>query len=330
MEGMFNWARTWDHPIPRRNAGLVHAGKELAMRRVSAIVVVLLVLLVLPAGAVAATPGDEPSTAITASVGTSQYDSSTMTASAADPTSCGEFEDFTNTMWFSYTPTRSSITMVDINSFVSSDGSTDFLAIAFVYAQQPGGSLALVGCGAYPATVFFSARAGTTYLVVSAALGADDTGDPALSDHGGTFDLTITPIRGRVLIDRFHSADSFVDEGLSQECGFEVTVSFDDRGFSKTFLTTSGVRMFTFFVVGSTTFSSADGSRVTLSYAQPFRDTLDGTVQILGLPAKVMVDGKLVELDAGRLVLGPDGIVFEAGPHTIFNEGVDVCALLAG
>jgi hypothetical protein len=295
------------------------------MRLMCASVVVALLMAVTPVGVAAAIDGDEPSTAIAASVGTAQYDSTAMTESGADPTSCGEFEDFTNTMWFSWTATQSTITMVDVNSFVS-DGSTDFLAILFVYAQT-NGQLTLVGCSAYPATVFFSASAGTTYLILSAALGADDTGEPELSDHGGTFDLTIQPIRGRVLTDRFHEADTFVDEGLSEECGTEVTVSFDDRGISKTFFTTSGIRMFTFMIVGSTTFSTADAS-LTLSYAQPFRDTLDGNVTILGLPVKVVLNGDLVTLDAGRLVLGPDGVVFEAGPHSVFDSGVDICAEL--
>ena len=298
------------------------------MRRFRATIALVLVLL-LPASVAAAVPGDEPATAIPVTAGTSQFDSSATTESAADPTSCGEFEDFTNTMWFSYTPTRSTLTLFDINSFVSGDGSTDFLAILFVYRQLSGGALELVGCSAYPATVTAKVSAGETYLILSAALGADDTGEPELSDHGGTFDLTIAPIRGRVLTDRFHESDTFVDEFLSDECGFEVTVSFDDRGMSKQFLTTSGVRMFTFFIVGSTTFSTSEGSSLTVSYAQPFRDTLDGNVEILGLPAKVVVNGELVELDAGRLVLGPEGIVFEAGPHTIFDTGIDICALLA-
>jgi hypothetical protein len=295
------------------------------MRLMCASVFVALLMAAFPLGAAAAIPGDEPSTAITASVGTTQYDSTTMTESSADPASCGEFEGFTNTMWFSWTATKSTTTMVDINSFVS-DGSTDFLAILFVYAQS-NGQLTLVGCSAYPATVFFGAKAGTTYVILSAALGADDTGEPDFSDHGGTFDLTIQPIRGRVLTDRFHNVDTFVDEGLSADCGTEVTVSFDDRGMAKTFVTTSGVRMFTFMIVGSTTFSTADAS-LTVSYAQPFIDTLDGNVTILGLPVKVVLNGELVTLDAGRLVLGPDGVVFEAGPHPVFDSGVDICALL--
>jgi hypothetical protein len=296
------------------------------MRLMRASVFVAMLMAVMPVGVAAAVAGDEPATAITTTVGTTQYDSTAMTESGADPTSCGEFEGFTNTMWLSWTATRSTLTMVDINSFVS-DGSTDFLAILFVYAQS-NGELTLVGCSAYPATVFFGATAGTTYLILSAALGADDTGEPELSDHGGTFDLTIQPIRGRVLSERFHNTDTFVDEGLSDECGTEVTVSYDDRVMTKTFVTTSGIRMFTFMIVGSTTFSTADAT-LTVTYAQPFRDTLDGNVTILGLPVKVILNGHLVTLDAGRLVLGPDGsIVFEAGPHPVFDSGVDICGLL--
>jgi len=301
------------------------------MRRVTSIVVALMVLLLLPGGAAAVTPGDEPSNAISVTAGTTRLDSTDMTESAADPTACGDFEDFSNTEWLSYTPAKSGLTLVDLNSFVSEDGSTDFLAILFVYARASNGSLTLVGCSAYPATVTFSASAGTTYLIVSAALDAEDTGEPELSDHGGTFDLTIVPIRGRVLSERFHDADTFVDEFLSEECGTEVTISFDDRVMIKTFLTTSGDRMFTFFIVGSTTFSTADGSEVTFTYAQPFRDNLDGTAEVMGLPLKVIVDGQVYSLDVGRLVFDENlNILFEAGSHQFFNEFVDVCGLLAG
>jgi hypothetical protein len=300
------------------------------MARLCAIFVVLFGMLVIPPTASAIERGDEPSTAFRVTLGTAQYNSSAMTANASvDPAACGEFEGFSNTMWFSYTPSRRALTIVDVSSFVSPDGSTDFLAIAFVFAKH-GSSLDLVGCSAYPATVFFTAAAGTTYLIMVGGLGADDTGEPELSDRGGTFDLTIMTIRGRVITDRFHDTGSFVDEELSAVCGFEVTVSFDNRGTSKTFFSTSGTRMFTFFIVGSTTFSTEDGRKLTFSYAQPFQDRLDGNVAILGLPIKVRLDGKLVTLDAGRLVIGPDGsIVFEAGKHPTFDEGVDVCGLLA-
>ena len=123
------------------------------MARSLAVLVCLAALLAVPpATAGAPLPGDETSTAIAASVGTTQYDSTDMTANpAVDPAACGEFEGFSNTMWFSYRATRSSATIVDVNSFVSPDGSTDYLAILFVYARH-GSSLDLVGCNAYPAT----------------------------------------------------------------------------------------------------------------------------------------------------------------------------------
>jgi len=297
------------------------------MRRALLTAATVLVLAAVPVSVAAAGPGDEPETAIAASTGTTQYDSTSMTESGADPASCAEFEGFTNTMWFTWTAPRSSLVVADINSFVSPDGSTDFLAILFVYAQS-NGQRTLVGCSAYPATVTFKASAGTTYLVLSAALGADDTGEPELSDHGGTFDLTIQPVRGRVLSDRFHDSDTFVSDFWTEECGTEVTVSFDDRGMSKTFFTATGQRMFTFMIVGSTTLSTADAS-VTFTYAQPFRDTFDGRVTILGMPQKTWVNGhELVILDAGRLVLDENGIAFVAGPHEQFETGVDVCGLL--
>ena len=290
------------------------------MRKPSALLGALLVLLMLPVGAAAADPGDEPGTAIPVTAGVTRGDSTTMTSNpAVDPASCGEFEGFSNTMWFAYTPAKSGLTLVDLNSFVSDDGSTDFLAILFVYAKAANGSLTLVACSAYPATVTFSASAGTTYLILSAALDADDTGEPELSDHGGTFDLAITAVRGRVISDRFHNADTFVDECLSDECGTEVTVSFDDRGMSKTFFTASSQRMFTFFIVGSTTFSDADSS-VTLSYAQTYRDNLTGKQTIVGLAQKIVVDGKVYSLDVGRIVFDYDGnILFEAGTHELLQ-----------
>ena len=286
--------------------------------------------------ALAALPGDEPSTALAASVGTAQYDSTDMTESAADPTSCPDPEfggGFTNTMWFSYVPDRDGLTMIDVNSFVSSDGSTDYLAGLFVYAQTDGG-LDLVACNAFPATVSIPAESDTTYLIMVGGLTAagfpDD--DPALLDRGGTFDLTIEPIRGRILRDHFHDADTFVDPFLTEECGDgDVTVSFNDRGTAKTFFTATGPRAFTFQISGSTTYRMDGGPIVKVSYHQTFHDYFDGTVSEIGLPIKVVVDGELLLLDAGKLVFGPDGeLTFEAGPHPIFHEGFDLCALLRG
>jgi hypothetical protein len=259
-----------------------------------------------------------------------------MTANpAVDPTDCPApaFDGpFFNTMWFSYTPARDALTMVDVNSFVSFDGSTDYLAIVFVFAQSNGG-LQLVACSGFPATVFVPTEAGTTYLIMvggfaSTALPDED---PNLLDRGGTFDLTIQPIRGRVLQDRFHDSATFVDEFLTEECGAEVTVSFDDRVTIKTFFSATEPRAFTFHITGRTTFQMEGGPLVKVTYHQTFFDYFDGTVAQIGIPVRVSIDGKPFLIDAGKVVFGPDGsVVFEAGPHPILHEGFDLCALLAG
>jgi hypothetical protein len=309
--------------MPRRQLHLA--------RRLTVAATVVVMLVALAPSALAAGPGDEPGSAIPASAGTSQYDSTDMTASGADPASCPDpaFDGpFFNTMWFSYAPNRDALTIVDVNSFVS-DGSTDFLAIVFVFAQT-GGGRTLIGCSAYPATVYLPAESGTTYLIMVAGLSStavDD--DPALLDHGGTFDLTITPIRGRVLRDHFHAADTFVDD---ESCpGSEIVGSFDDQGGSKTFFDATKPRVFTFHISGRTTYRIGDGPIVTVSYHQTFWDYLNGNTANIGVPVKIKVDGKLLSIDAGKVVFGPDGsILFEAGPHPELHDPHDLCELLAG
>ena len=302
------------------------------MRRSLAVLAMLAVLLGLPATTAAALPGDEPSTAIPVSLGTTQYDSTDMTVNpTVDSHSCGIFEDFSNTMWFSYTPTTTAQTLFDTFSFVSPDGSTDFLAIEFVF-EQHGSSLDFVACGGFPATVSIKARAGTTYLIMIGGMGADDVpgAPPELTDRGGTFDLTIMTTRGQLLTDRFHDSDTFVDDGLSSECGFQVTVSFDDRGVSKTFFSSSGLRMTTGFVNGMTTFSTEGGRVLSLTYANTFRDLGRTEFVQVGVPIKVRLDGKLISVDSGRLVFDQNfDLVVEQGHHPVFFEGIDICSLLA-
>jgi hypothetical protein len=309
-------------------------GRRLHLARglVAAVSALAMIALLLPT-ALAAIQGDEPETAIPASVGTTQYDSTAMTESAADPSACPDPDFpglFAATMWFSYAPARDAFTVIDVNSFVS-DGSTDYLAILFVFAQT-GSGLDLVACSAYPAQVSIPAEAGTTYLIMVGGLTSTPfPDDPALLGHGGTFDLTITPVRGRILRDHFHDSDTFVDEGLTEECGDgDVVVSFDDRGGSKTFFDATGPRAFTFHISGKTTIQMGDGPIVTVSYHQTFFDYFDGTVANIGIPVKVSVDGQTFLIDAGKVVFGPDGVLFQAGPHPILENGYDLCALLAG
>jgi hypothetical protein len=106
-------------------------------------------------------------------------------------------------------------------------------------------------------------------------------------------------------------------------------VSFSDRVTVKTFFSASEPREFVVHDIGWITFS---GGGVTLrdTFAQTFRDTLDGSAQLVGLANRLTLDGGGTFLfDAGKVVFGPDGdVTFEAGPHPTFDEGFDICAAL--
>jgi hypothetical protein len=229
-------------------------------------------------------------------------------------------------MWFRYVPTKDALTIVDVNSFVSSDGSTDFLAVVFVY-RDDGGTLTLIGCGAYPATVYLPAEAGATYLIMVAGLSTAATGDPGLSDRGGTFDLTITPLRGRVQRNHYQAAGSFIEE---EACAVPVTIAFDDKINEKTFFDSTGPRMFTYHLVGSSRFTTEAGASLTIRYAQTFSDYFDGTASIVGLAQVVIVDGHRIVADHGRLVfdINTGAVIFEAGGHPQWFQPADICGLL--
>jgi hypothetical protein len=308
------------------------------MKRLS-LVLVLAGLVLSTAPVAAQVAGDDPTTAIPVALGTQTYDSSAMTAKVPpDPTTCGDAfpGPFSNTMWFSYTATRQDrLVIADVNSFVSPDDPTkDFLAIVFVYAVGPGGELTLVGCSAYPATVTFPAEAGTTYLIMVGGLSAEVTGEPELSDKGGTFELTLRALRGLVDRDHFRATDTFQDEELNDDCGFPVEISFNDNVTVKTFFSADGTpRMFTDHVSGVTTFMNLDtGTKVTLKYARLLVDRFDGTIAVIGMPIRVSVGHEIVVMDVGKLVInGETGeVIFEGGHHPTFFDGFDLCGLLAG
>ena len=298
-------------------------------RRLLAGIVALLLLGTGVPVAVAAEPGDSPGTAIDVTAGVSTWDSTDMTQGPEDPASCKDFPgpEFA-TMWFRYEPTRRATTIIDVNSFVSEDGSTDYLAGVFVF-RDDGGTLTQLDCGAFPATIFLNAQAGATYLIMVSGLSTAATDEPDLSDRGGTFDLSITAIKGRVISDHFHDAGEFLDE---EGCpGGAILVAWDDNGNFKTFLGATGPRRFTTFFQGSTTFTDVgDGQTLTLKYAQTFFDRLDGSGVITGLAQDVWLDGKRVVKDVGRLVFDVETgeVTFDAGRHPQWYEGLDICAEL--
>lgn len=144
-------------------------------------------MLAAPVAADDPAPGDEPSTAVVITdIGVPQdYDTSSATMNAADPTECdGEFGHFdgpfTNTFWHSFVAPANGDLIVDVNSFPDPDGN-GFLAILFVFeATTEGTPGPFVACNAFGSTVRFTAAAGTTYLAMTGSLPDTPVGGPAI------------------------------------------------------------------------------------------------------------------------------------------------------
>lgn len=259
-----------------------------------------------------AEPGDEPETAIAVTLGTALYDSSGMTEDpAVDPSECEGDLAFpgpvSNTMWFEFTSPRKGTLFVDVNSFVSADGSTDFLAGVFVLTED----LTVIGCAAFPATVEFEAERGSTYLIMVTGLPAEFTGEPELSDRGGTFELTIgRQSQSPIFHDRFVESFSGIDEFWSEQCGAEITIDLTFRGVFTGFPDGSGV----FHGVETTTLEGPGGRlyvRAGFSLRSVGEVTVDeeaGTITFhfedtyTGLPEAWIVPGEgRLMLDAGQI-----------------------------
>jgi hypothetical protein len=90
--------------------------------------------------------------------------------------------------------------LFDTSSFVSPDGSNG-LSGDRVRIRAAWQLLEFVACGASPPPCPPAARAGTTYLIMTGGIGADDVpgAPPELTDRGGTFDLTIMTTHGQLL-----------------------------------------------------------------------------------------------------------------------------------
>lgn len=287
--------------------------------------------------------GDEPDTAIAVDFGTATFDSSSMTENpAVDPSEClGELAfpgPLSNTMWFEFTAARRGPLFVDVNSFVSADGSTDFLAGVFVLTED----LTVIGCAAYPATVEFEAQRGTTYLIMVTGLPAEFTQEPELSDRGGTFALTIgRASRSPIFQDRFVDSFSGVDEFWSQQCGAEITIDLTFRGIFTGFLDGSGL-----FRGTETTTLEGPGGRLFVRAGFSIRSVGEATVDeeagtitfhfedtYTGLPVAWIVPGAgqlmldagqitfsftdVFDLETGELISSDFEILDVRGPHPI-------------
>jgi hypothetical protein len=278
----------------------------------AALLAALLVSAAIAPAVLAVEPGDEPATAIAVDLGTATFDSSSMTENpAADPPECvGDFAfpgPLSNTMWFEFTASRRGALFVDVNSFVSADGSTDFLAGVFVLTED----LGVVGCAAFPATVTFEAQRGRTYLIMVTGLPAEFTQEPGLSDRGGTFELTIgRQSSSPIFHERFVGTFSGIDEFWSEQCGAEITIDLMFRGALTGFRDGSAV----FRGVERTTLEGPGGRiyvRAAFSLESVGEVTVDdeaGTITFhfedtyTGLPVAWIVPGKgKLMLDAGQI-----------------------------
>ena len=69
----------------------------------------------------------------------------------------------------------------------------------------------------------------------------------------------------------------------------------------------------------------------TLTYDQHFNVFVTDTSRtVVGLVGTIKVPGYGTVVEAGRLVLGPDGVVFESGRHQLFNGDVaGLCSYLS-
>jgi hypothetical protein len=119
-------------------------------------------------------------------------------------------------------------------------------------------------------------------------------------------------------------SDSFVDTDI---CGAALPVT----------TTISGAIRFTTFADGSQirhgdiTVTLAANEK-TVTNDQHFNVFVTETTRtVVGAVVTYNVPGYgTLQLDAGRLVLGPDGVLFEAGPHEGFNADVaGLCSYLS-
>ncbi|MFL5915044.1 MAG: hypothetical protein ACJ752_05335 [Gaiellaceae bacterium] len=119
----------------------------------------------------------------------------------------------------------------------------------------------------------------------------------------------------------------FVDSSVDTDtCGASLPIN-DTR---------TGTIRFTTFADGSqirhgdvTVTLSANGK--TLTYDQHFNVFITDTSRtVVGLVGTIKVPGYGTVVEAGRLVLGPDGVVFESGRHQLFNGDVaGLCSYLS-
>lgn len=135
----------------------------------------------------------------------------------------------------------------------------------------------------------------------------------------------ITPAIGT-----FPISETFVDDGVSEACGFPVTVTIAGDGRFQVFFDQSGNPIRVQVEVNDTGTFSANGLTVgQAAHTISIIDLVKGTETDIGIIIRVF-DGGTLYLDRGRLVFDANGnLVFEAGPHpSLHGDFPGLCAAL--
>jgi hypothetical protein len=147
--------------------------------------------------------------------------------------------------------------------------------------------------------------------------------------------LALVVSAGAVPPEKVVFEDIHVEQVDSTSCDFPFSEVFDGRVTITTYFDEEGnpTRLTFHLPFHGTLTNEATGESVSAD--QVLQETVDldeGTDTLVGLRFRVTFPGLgVVLLDAGKIVFDADGnVVFEAGPHQVFNEDfTEFCAAFA-
>jgi hypothetical protein len=132
---------------------------------------------------------------------------------------------------------------------------------------------------------------------------------------------------------RIPHQDTFIDEGASAACGFDVLFEVSGIQTIQVLYDAAGnpIRVQVHGNIQGTV--TANGITLReIEHGQTFYDLTDGSQTLVGLIFRVFLpDGGTVIADVGRLVFDAEGnVIFEAGPHpALHGDFAALCAALS-
>lgn len=132
---------------------------------------------------------------------------------------------------------------------------------------------------------------------------------------------------------RIPHEDTFIDEGASAACGFDVV--FEVSGIQTIQILYDAAGNPIRYQIHGNIQGTVSANGITLreiEHGQTFIDLTDGSQTLVGLIFRVFLpDGGTVIADVGRLVFDAEGnVTFEAGPHpALHGDFAALCAALS-